>query len=160
MGSPVILPTLIAFLLGIVVSILYRLYRLHSHTEVIVKQSVEPLQNNSSVATSASVPATVAFTKSEPSPKSKSKSQSKTKNVSTNTTATNIAARSATQAEDSLSFKEKVDMIGKWAEEIEDAGEFTISLDMGKKRKYMGGLFAERIVVEGFRAHEKKFRVL
>ena len=51
-------------------------------------------------------------------------------------------------------------MLGKWAEEIENDGEFKISLGMEKKRKFLGGLFAERVVVEGFRAQQKKVRFL
>ncbi|PVH79439.1 hypothetical protein DL98DRAFT_589307 [Cadophora sp. DSE1049] len=150
MDTVAILPIVVAFLLGVATSNFYRLYRLHFRTRAIAQPSFKSPQANLPAAKSASVSVTATSTKSK----------SKTKTASTKTTATNVTTRSAAQLEGSLPFKETVDMLGKWAEEIEDAGEFKISLDMEKKRKFMGGLIAERVVVEGFRAQQKKVRFL
>ncbi|KAG4422822.1 hypothetical protein IFR04_004044 [Cadophora malorum] len=145
-----VLPAVIAFLLGIVTCILYHLYGRHFRDQVSNQQSFKSSHTSIPVTTPDCVPDTIGS----------SKLKSVTKPTSTKTATTNTTARSATQSEDSLSFKDTVEMLGKWAEEIENDGEFKISLDMEKKRKFLGGLFAERVVVEGFRAQQKKVRFL
>lgn len=145
-----VLPVIIAFLLGIVTSILYHLYGRHIRDQASNKQSSKSSHSSVPVATPASVPEIIGSNNLKPV----------IKPASTKTATTTTAARSASQSEDSLSFKDTVEMLGKWAEEIENDGEFKISLDMEKKRKFMGGLFAERVVVEGFRAQQKKVRFL
>ena len=149
-----VLPVIFAFLLGIVTSILYHQYGRHIRDQASNEQSSKSSHSSTPVATPASVPDTIGFNNL------KSVIKPVIKPASTETATTTTAARSASQSEDLLSFKDTVEMLGKWAEEIENDGEFKISLYMEKKRKFMGGLFAERVVVEGFRAQQKKVRFL
>ncbi|KAL5323867.1 hypothetical protein ACEPPN_008409 [Leptodophora sp. 'Broadleaf-Isolate-01'] len=113
----------------------YNLYRLHTNDQAITKEAF-----NSQKKLTSRLPA--------------SRSKSNTEHAN---------AQSSTPLRTSLSVTETVDVLGKWIEELENEGEPVQKKKKKKKkkkRKFLGGLFGERQVVEGFEVKDKTVKIL